>query len=117
MPRTVKDILNAIPSRFDADAAGDWKAVIQFNFTHEDASEESWTISVADGACEVTEGKIENPSATVSTGADTWIGLTTGTINPMAAFMTGKLKVSGDMSAVMKLQDPKIFKREKQTEE
>jgi putative sterol carrier protein len=119
MPLTVKDILNAIPSRFDAEAAGDWKADIQFNFSHEDAPEEYWTISVGEGACKVTEGKVENPSATVNTAADTWIGMTTGSVNPMQAFMSGKLKVSGDMGAVMKLQNPKIFKREreKKTEE
>lgn len=113
MPLTVSDILNAIPGRFDAEAAGDWNATVQFNFTHEDDKpEESWTLAVADGACKVTEGKIENPSATVNTAAETWIGMTTGTVNPMQAFMGGKLKVSGDMGAVMKLQNPKIFKRE-----
>ena len=41
MPITVKDILGAIPGRFNAEAAGDWKAAIQFNFSTE-GDDENW---------------------------------------------------------------------------
>jgi acyl-CoA dehydrogenase len=32
------------------------------------------------------------------------LGMVNGTLNPMTAFMGGKLKVHGDMSIAMKLQ-------------
>ena len=113
MPITVKDILTRIPGRFDAEAAGDWEATIQFEFSDGDgADEENWTVNIKGGECSVTEGKIDDPSATVKTAAETWIGMTIGDVNPMQAFMSGKLKVSGDMGAVMKLNNPKIFRRE-----
>ncbi len=117
MPITVKDILTRIPGRFDAEAAGDWEATIQFEFSSDGSDEENWTVNIKNGECTVSEGEIDDPSATVKTAAETWIGMTTGDLNPVQAFMSGKLRVSGDMGAVMKLNDPKIFRREKKTEE
>ena len=117
MPITVKDILTRIPGRFDAEAAGDWEATIQFEFSGEGSDDENWTVAVKGGECTVSEGTIDDPSATVKTAAEVWIGMTTGDVNPMQAFMSGKLKVSGDMGAVMKLNNPKIFRREKKSEE
>jgi putative sterol carrier protein len=40
---------------------------------------------------------------TMTASADTFEGILDGDINPTAAFMTGKLKVDGDMSLAMKL--------------
>jgi len=41
---------------------------------------------------------------TISVEKDDFIALTTGELNPMMAFMGGKIKVDGDMSVAMKLQ-------------
>lgn len=40
---------------------------------------------------------------TVKTAED-WVNIASGKMNPTSAFMTGKLKVKGDMSLAMKLQ-------------
>ena len=37
--------------------------------------------------------------------------MTTGTVQAMQAFMTGQLKVEGNVGDVMKLNNPKIFAR------
>ena len=42
--------------------------------------------------------------STVKVAWDDWIALSQGTLNPMTAFMSGKLKVEGDMSVAMQLQ-------------
>lgn len=42
--------------------------------------------------------------ATISVGFDDFLKLAQGALDPMNAFMTGKLKVAGDMSVAMKLQ-------------
>ena len=68
-------------------------------------------MTVADGACNVAEGNHESPSATINTESDTWIGMITGAVNPMQAFMSGKIKITGNMADVMKLQNPQVFPR------
>lgn len=40
---------------------------------------------------------------TMTADAETFRGILDGDVNPTAAFMTGKLKVDGDMSQAMKL--------------
>ena len=44
------------------------------------------------------------PTCTISTDADTMQSIMDGSSSPQAAFMTGKLKVSGDMSIALKVQ-------------
>jgi putative sterol carrier protein len=41
---------------------------------------------------------------TIKIAWEDWQALTTGALDPMTAFMTGKLKVEGDMSNAMQLQ-------------
>lgn len=45
----------------------------------------------------------EDADCTLSMNADTFQGLITGSVNPTTAFMTGKIKASGDMTVAMKL--------------
>ena len=73
---------------FDIDGAGKWK------------------VDVADGKVSVTEGG-EDADAIISTSEETFTKLVNGEQNPTSAYMTGKLKVKGDMGAAMKLQ--KLF--------
>jgi putative sterol carrier protein len=108
MDVSIKDIFEAMPSRFNSDAAAGWNANIQFNF---DEGNENWYISIADGTCSVGEGAVESPSATIDTQSETWVGMITGSVNPMQAFMSGKIKITGNMADVMKLQNPTVFAR------
>lgn len=45
----------------------------------------------------------EATDVTLSADVDTFQGIMTGDTNPTSAFMTGKLKVDGDMGMAMKL--------------
>src|SRR5436309_11828284 len=73
---------------FDIDGAGKWK------------------VDVRDGNVTVTEGA-EDADVTISTSEETFEKITSGEQNATSAYMTGKLKVKGDMGAAMKLQ--KLF--------
>ena len=55
------------------------------------------------GNAVTTEDK--DADCTISVDKDDFIGLTNGDLNPMMAFMSGKIKVDGDMSVAMKLQN------------
>jgi putative sterol carrier protein len=65
-----------------------------------------WTVDVDDGKVSVTEGG-EDADAVISTSEETFEKIVSGEQNPTSAYMTGKLKVKGDMGAAMKLQ--KLF--------
>lgn len=53
-----------------------------------------------------TEASTEDKDAdcTISVSKDDFIALASGNLDPMMAFMSGKLKVAGDMSVAMGLQ-------------
>lgn len=52
---------------------------------------------------EAIEGD-NDADCTISVKKDDFIALATGSLDPMGAFMSGKLKVAGDMSVAMGLQ-------------
>ncbi len=65
-----------------------------------------WKVAVADGKVDVTEGGGE-ADTTISASEETMMAIVRGEQNPTTAYMTGKLKIKGDMGAAMKLQ--KLF--------
>ena len=65
-----------------------------------------WKVDVQDGNVSVTENA-EDADVTISTSEETFEKITSGEQNATSAYMTGKLKVKGDMGAAMKLQ--KLF--------
>src|SRR5262245_55190516 len=73
---------------FDIDGAGQWK------------------VDGDDGKVSVTEGGGE-ADVTLSASEETFQKIVNGDMNPTSAYMTGKLKIKGDMGAAMKLQ--KLF--------
>ena len=67
-----------------------------------------WRVDVNDGAVKVTEGGGgDDADVTISASEETFEKIVVGEQNPTSAYMTGKLKVKGDMGAAMKLQ--KLF--------
>jgi len=88
-----------------AKAAGQ-EATVQYEISSPAGTHE-WAMRIADGRCEVEEGKAESPRVTIRIGLADFLGLITGKAAGMQLFMTGKLKVKGDMGAAMKLQ--KLF--------
>ena len=53
-----------------------------------------------------TEGG-EDADCTITSSQETFERIVDGALNPTSAYMTGKLKIKGDMGAAMKLQ--KLF--------
>ena len=65
-----------------------------------------WRVAVEDGRINVTQGG-GDADATISTSEENFMKIVRGEQNPTTAYMTGKIKVKGDMGAAMKLQ--KLF--------
>jgi putative sterol carrier protein len=66
----------------------------------------TWKVDVADGKVSVTEGAAD-ADVTIRSSAETFTAIASGEQNPTTAYMSGKLKVEGDMGAALKLQ--KLF--------
>jgi putative sterol carrier protein len=67
----------------------------------------SWLVTVQDGSIGVTQGDGGDPDCTISATEENFMKIVRGEQNPTTAYMTGKLKIKGDMGAAMKLQ--KLF--------
>jgi len=63
----------------------------------------AWHIQVANQKLTVFEGQAPNPSLSVDMPASDFVLMMHGQLNPMSEFMSGKLKLRGDMSLAMQL--------------
>ena len=81
---------------FNPDKAAGQQAVVQYEVTAPDGSHE-YAMRIADGRCEIDNGRAESPRVCLRLGLADFLRLITGAANGMQLFMTGKLKVSGDL--------------------
>ena len=63
----------------------------------------TWRVEVDDGTVKVAEGGDDDADATIAASEETFQQIASGDLNATTAYMTGKLKVRGDMGAAMKL--------------
>ena len=99
---TPEDIFARMATGIDPAAAKGLTGTVQFNLSGEGGG--SWYATVKDGSVVVTKGSVSSPNMTMKMDAQDYVDMNTGKLNPQVAFMTGKLKISGDMSLAMKMQ-------------
>ncbi len=102
---TVKETFDLMPSRFKPDKAAGVNAVIQYDITGDGGG--SWYATIKDGACTVTPGTAPTPTLTLSMSGQDWLDMLAGKLSSQMAFMSGKLKLKGDMGLAMKI--PAMF--------
>ena len=98
----VKEFFDTLESRADAGKTAGMNNSYVFDI--EGAGQ--WKVEVTDGNVSVNEGG-GDADVTISTSEETFQKIIDGEQNPTSAYMTGKLKIKGDMGAAMKLQ--KLF--------
>jgi len=99
-----KDFFESLPGRADADKL----AGVSNSYFFDIEGEGQWLVDVRDGGLTVTEGNGGgDPDVTITTSSDVFADIVAGQQNPTTAYMTGKLKIKGDMGAALKLQ--KLF--------
>ena len=97
-----QDFFDSLESRADASKLSGMANSYLFDIE----GEGQWHVDVADGKITVTKGG-GDADATISTSGETFEKIAAGEQNATTAYMTGKLKIKGDMGAAMKLQ--KLF--------
>jgi putative sterol carrier protein len=103
---TVRELMSRMPRALKVDMVQGVDAVIQYHLTGSEASD--WIIEIKDGVCKVEEGNHPNPKMTLAADSDDYKNVILGNLNAMQAFMTGKVKLAGDLNLAMKL--PNWFK-------
>lgn len=98
---TVKETFDLMPGRFRPDKAQGVSAVVQYEITGEGGG--SWYATIKEGACTVTPGSAPSPTLTLTMSAQDWLDMLAGKLSGQMAFMSGKLKLKGDMGLAMKL--------------
>ena len=103
MAATVQEFFETLPSRADTSKTAGMNNSYAFDI--EGAGQ--WTVKVSEGAVAVEDGMADGADCTISTSEEVFEKIVAGEQNPTSAYMTGKLKLKGDMGAAMKLQ--KLF--------
>jgi putative sterol carrier protein len=99
---TVQEFFEGLSARVSPDRI----AGVNNTYVFEIEGAGTWTVALADGTLTVTEGPGEG-DVTISSSEENFQKIVAGEQNPTTAYMTGKLKIKGDMGAAMKLQ--KLF--------
>lgn len=97
----VAGIFSEMVQRFDPAKAQGLNATIQFDLSGDNGG--SYWLRVADGIAESGTGQSESPRLTLKSKADDFVSMLNGSLNPMQAFMSGKIKIQGDTGLAMKL--------------
>jgi putative sterol carrier protein len=98
---TVQETFEAMGGRFKPERAAGTNAVIQYDISGEGGG--TWHAVVKDGTCTVAPGPGQNPTLTLQMSAQDWLDMTSGKQSGQMLFMSGKLKLKGDMGLAMKL--------------
>jgi len=103
MPAT--EMIRRLPRAFDPEAARGLSMTVQYMI------EEPMYVVVDADQCHVHKGVAEAPDVTLRIRGDHLVKLMTGRMRGITAFLTGKLRVEGNMMLAQKLQQ--IFDRDK----
>ena len=100
------DIIAGMPTVFNAEAAGDLTADIQFLVSGEEPG--AYYLHIETGSCSFHEGETDSPSLTIRTPSEIWLSISRGEMEGQTAFMQQKYTVEGDFTLLMKMDS--LFK-------
>ena len=99
---TPQEIFDQMAANLNTDAAKGMNSTIQFNLSGDSGGQ--WYVSIKDGKAEVTKGTASAPNMTLSMSAQDYVDMIMGKLNGQMAFMTGKLRIAGDMGLALRMQ-------------
>jgi putative sterol carrier protein len=104
--RALREIFHRMEEHFDAAKAGGVDAVIHWRIGgRPDGGHDQFETVIRDGTCTVTEGGDAEPRVAFQLDDPVqFLRLVTGNANGPMLFMTGKLKIAGDMMFAARVQ-------------
>ncbi len=101
--KVLAEIFNGMAAAFVPEAAAGQSAIVQYDIGTA-AGSKSYQLKVADGKCVVKQGAGEPARVTLALALPDFLRLIAGKLDGMQAFMTGKLRLSGDMMFAQTMQ-------------
>ena len=102
MADTVAGFFSELPGKVDPGKAAGMNATFQFDITGDGGGQ--WYAKIENGKVAIDKGTAENPNIVLTATSENWLKIVSGALSGQTAFLTGKLKIKGDMSLAMKLQ-------------
>jgi putative sterol carrier protein len=103
MVDNIDSFFSTLEQKIDEKKTAGMKAVYQFEATGDGGG--TWHVVMNDGEARVDRGPAPEPDITLTTTADDLLAIVNGKMSGQSAFLTGRLKIKGDMSLAMKLQN------------
>lgn len=99
----LQQIFSGMEEAFSPEKAGSTSAVIQYDLETDDGAK-SWTVNIADGTCKTSSGAADSPRVTLQLNIIDFVRLIFRQADGMQLFMSGKLKLKGDMMFAQQMQ-------------
>ncbi len=99
-------VMDRVVNSFQPERAAGVDTTIQFHITGEQGGD--WAAVIRNKELQVIPGTVPNPKLTVTANSQDILNIFNGKLNPMQAYMMGKIKANGDLGQAMKLAD--LFK-------
>lgn len=93
------EIIELMNKKFNPEAASG----VNITYQYEIEDSNNFYLVVSDGTCQLTEGDAADPEVKMIMSSDTLHGIMAGEIEGMMAFMSGQLRLEGDMMLATKL--------------
>ena len=87
-----------------SNAISDVELSVQFVVTDSPDGDVDYSLVIRDGEASLSRGPQDDADVTVTNSYETAAGISKGELNTQMAFITGKLKVAGNMAALMRHQ-------------
>lgn len=99
---TPAQLFESMPEHLDTEKAAGADIAVLFDLDGDDGGR--WIVRVVNVECTIHRGGEGRHDATIKMTDEDYVAMMQGRLNPMSAFMSGKIKVAGDMSKALKLQ-------------
>src|SRR5437867_8877919 len=97
------EVFQGMTEAFLPDKAAGQSAVVQYDVTVA-GEPHTYQLNIAGGRCEVVKGRADTPQVTLTLALPDFLRLVAGKLPPVQAFMSGKLKLQGDMMIATAMQ-------------